>query len=242
MPERVRERARAAHGLRRAAADSSPSFSGSDHSSSVTATASAPPLGDEQGGDRAVDPAAHRDERAPVRRARAARGRAGGAAERAVQRVGGELGGVALGGAQPAELRARSRRRRSARRRAAGAAQQRDDGAAGGDRRAAAARVEARVGDRALRAVRIERERDADQIAAGGAAGGARDGVRGHVPAPVRAFEMACELLGARDHPSECRGRASVRGLGVPRFGDRLLDREGVGEAGDRPSPGAPCR
>ncbi len=64
--------------------------------------------GDEQGGDGAVDAAAHRDERARGGR-REPRLLARGPAERAVQRVGGELGGVALGGAEPAELRVRSR-------------------------------------------------------------------------------------------------------------------------------------
>ena len=58
----------------------------------------------EQRGDRGVHPAAHRDERAAgIGRERGLRVR--GAAERAVQRVGDQVGGVELAGREPAQLR-----------------------------------------------------------------------------------------------------------------------------------------
>ena len=61
-----------------------------------------PPLALEQGGDGAVDAAGHGDEHARRRRGRrAGRPRRRRAPRAAVQRVGGELGGVALGGVSP---------------------------------------------------------------------------------------------------------------------------------------------
>ena len=82
----------------------SPSVDGSAHSSSVTATTSSPALARELRGDRAVDAAAHRDERAAAGCARSDGAPSRTAApERAVQRVGGQVGAVAARRAQAAE-------------------------------------------------------------------------------------------------------------------------------------------
>ncbi len=189
--------------------------------------------------------------------------RADGGAERAVQGVGRELRRVALGRAQPAELACdllRADLRRLQQRRAAHEA---DDGAAGRDACAAAARVEAGVRDPPAGAVAVERERDPDQIAARGASGGAGVGVRGDVAAAERGFEVLGKCLGTV-HPSEFRvpaerdsrsmktavgktgdyrGTATVTDTAWPYrlplrflagFVDRLLDREGIGQAVDR--------
>src|SRR5579875_2933981 len=166
--ELVRELARAAHGLRRAAAL--------------------------LGAAGAVDASAHRDERAP-RVGRERRARARGGAERAVQRVGGELRGVLLGGAQPAELGGDVARADARCVEQRGAAHETHGGAAGCDRRAAAARVEARVGDAPVLAVGGERDRDAHEVAARGAAGRAGERVARPVPARERTFEVAGEQL-----------------------------------------------
>ena len=169
-------------------------------------------LGHEQGGDGAVDATAHRDEGAPGARRHARR--ACGAAERAVQRVGCQLGSVALCGAEAAEL-GRDLIGPDARR-----VEQRrppehpDDSTAGGDARTAAARVGAGVGDPPEIAGGIERERDADEIAAGGASGRAGVSVGGRVPAPVGAFEMARQLAGTVVHTSECKGRVAPAARG----------------------------
>ena len=81
--------------------DASASLASSAHSSSVTATALAAAC--EQRGHRRVDAAAHGDQRAAgIGRERGAG--ACGRAQRAVQRVGGQLGGVQLARRQPAEL------------------------------------------------------------------------------------------------------------------------------------------
>ena len=122
----------------------------------------------ELGGGGAVDAAAHGDERAP-RAPRQPRGAAlGGRAERAVQRVGRELRGVALRRRQPAQrvrdvfgahtrrTRGRARPRRAPPMALPAAVQ-----------RAAALGVEARLGD----AVALDAHRDAHEVAAGGAAG-----------------------------------------------------------------------
>ena len=75
----------------------SPSFSGSAHSSSVTAAAS--PLGScaQVGGHGAVDAAAHRHQRAAAGRGLERAARPDGGAERPRERVGGQLGRVQLG-------------------------------------------------------------------------------------------------------------------------------------------------
>ncbi len=65
-------------------------------------------------------------------------------------------------------------------------------GAAGGDGGAAAARVEAGVEDPPVGAVRVDREGDADQIAARGAAGSAGVGVRGRVAPSQAAVRDGC--------------------------------------------------
>src|SRR5581483_10780570 len=136
--------------------------------------------GGEQRGDGAVDAAAHCDERALARGGGRERGaRAGAGAERAVQGVGGELGGVALGGVQAAELGGDLPGPHTSGVQQGGAAHERDGGAPDGDRGAAAGGVEAGVADRAAGAVGVERERDPDQVPAGGAAGGAGEGVGG---------------------------------------------------------------
>ena len=105
--------------------------------------------------------------------------------------------------------------------------QQRDDGAARGDRRATAARVETRVCDAVVRVLGVERQRDADQIAAGRPAGGARVRAVGDMPACERSFEMLGKACCA-DTRSSVRVLARRAG-----FVDGLLDREGVGEAGE---------
>ena len=114
-----------------------------------------------------------------------------------MQRVGGELGGVALGHAQSAELAAISSApicaaTSSGVPRAAGRR-----GAARGDRRAAAAGVKAGVEDPPV-AVAVQRERNADQIAARGSAGRASVRARRGVPAPERSFQMR--------HQARCDG------------------------------------
>ena len=84
-----------------------PSPFGSAHSSSVTAIDLVALLLRDQRGHRAVDAAAHGDQRALAAGRFGARGRgrvAGGRADRAVQGVGGERGGVHLAGAEAAEL------------------------------------------------------------------------------------------------------------------------------------------
>jgi hypothetical protein len=97
--ELVRELARTAYGLCRAAAELAivlrvrPQLE--RHANGLVAT-----LADEQRGDCAIDAAAHRHERASRRRAQGRPG-ARGATQRSVQRVGRELGRVALGDAQP---------------------------------------------------------------------------------------------------------------------------------------------
>ena len=87
----------------------SPSFSGSDHSSSVTATAS-PVAGAQQRGDGAVDAPAHRHERpAAPARAGSAAALADRRAERARERVRRQLRGVELAGLSPPSSAAISR-------------------------------------------------------------------------------------------------------------------------------------
>ena len=125
-------------------------------------------LAGQQRGDRGVDAAAHGHERAAgIGRDR--RVGAGGGAERAVQRVGGQVGGVELARRQPAELggdrvRAHARGVEHVR-----AVDQRDGGRAGRRHRPAAGGLEAGGGD----AVAVDAQRDPDQVTAGGAAGGA---------------------------------------------------------------------
>ena len=122
----------------------------------------------QQRGDRRVDAAAHRHQRALGARRAAAPRRRGGA-QRAVQRVGGQVGGVELAGRQPAELggdrvRADARRVEHVR-----ALDERHRRRAGGGHRPAAGGLEAGGGH----PLAVDPQRDADQVAAGGAAGAA---------------------------------------------------------------------
>ena len=135
----------------------------------------------ELGGGGGVDAAAHGDERAP----RARRDRHGrvlrGRAERAVQRVGGELGGVALRRRQAAERARRSPRPRAARVEERPALDALHDRARRGRSRAAALGVEARLDH----AIALDLHRDAHEVATGGAARGtASAGGRAGRPGP----------------------------------------------------------
>ena len=125
-----------------------------------------------------------------------------------MQGVGGELGSVTLGGAEPAELIGdllRADPRRIEQRRAS---HQRHDGASCGDRGAAAVGVEAGVGDAALPAALIQCQRDADQISARGPARRSRVRALGSMPAAERVFQMVCQVLRAYAHSSEFRARS----------------------------------
>jgi hypothetical protein len=135
---------------------------------------------------RAVDAAAHRDQRPARRGLRRGRRVADRRAERAVERVGREHGGVLRDGRQPAELLADVGGGDPGRLQHRGALGQRDNGAAGGARRRAALGCEARR----LDAAALDRDGDADQIPAGGAA--RRTGVRGvrQGAEPARALQV----------------------------------------------------
>jgi hypothetical protein len=149
----------------------------------------------EQRGDRAVDAAGHRDERA----LRVSRQRSPGAcrgAERAVQRVGDEIGGVQLASAQAAELGGDPRRADPGGVQQAGALDELHGGAAGGEHRAAARGVEA--GRRHPRAV--DRQREAHEVAAGGATRRAVKRAVDRPPAAARAGQVVFEALVG--HPS----------------------------------------
>ena len=123
-----------------------------------------------------------------------------------MQRVGSELGGMALGGVQPPQLggdllHADARGGQQWR-----AAHKCDRGRASGECCAAAGGIEASVGDRAIGARGVEREGDAHEIAARGSTGGAGVCVVGRVPAPARALQMRGEeRLGG--HAAEFRRR-----------------------------------
>ena len=125
-------------------------------------------LAGQQRGNGGVDAAAHGHQHA-LRIVRDRRVGASGGAERAVQRVGRQVGGVELARRQAAQLggdrvRAHARGVEHVR-----AVDQRDGGRAGRRHRPAAGGLEAR-GDHALA---VDAQRDADQVAAGGAAGAA---------------------------------------------------------------------
>ena len=171
--------------------DASASLAGSRHSSSVTQTASRPA--------RAASSAATAESTPPLMAtsvrpgaAGSARAGRGGGAERLMQRVGGQLGGVELAGREAAELvgdLARADPRRGEQRRAL---RQRDGGGRRGDRRAAAGGLES--GGR--HALAVQREVDPDQVAARRAAGRAGERLRGYVTAPVRVVQVLGEALG----------------------------------------------
>ena len=193
----------------------SPSFSGSDHSSSVTPTASRAVL-------RATSSAATALSTPPLiatsvrrgdgasARARARPSRARGAARRRRAR----RRGAWRRSARRAPLRSRSRPIRAASS-SARAAHQADGGAAGGDRRAAAARVEARVDDLArrgcLRRARSEMRIRSPQAAPPAApvhasAGSARAaaGVRGAAAGFRRSHLTRPSLSGRRAQLARC--------------------------------------
>jgi hypothetical protein len=110
---------------------------------------------------------------------------------------------MALGGTQATELPGDVPRADARRVQQRCVAEQADSRASGRERRSTATRVEADVIDPPLAAVRVDRERDADQVAAGRASGGPGEAALGRVPAAERTFEMVAELL-ARSHSSEC--------------------------------------
>ena len=125
-------------------------------------------LAGQQRGDGGVDAAAHGHER-PLRIGGDRRIGARGGAERAVQRVGRQVGGVELARRKPAELggdrvRAHARGVEHVR-----AVDQRDRGRAGRRHRPAAGGLEARR----RHPLALDAHRDADQVTAGGAAGAA---------------------------------------------------------------------
>ncbi len=156
--------------------------------------------------DGAVDSAAHRDERAlgtPGERGALAHG----TSQSAMQRISRQLGCVALGGAEPAQLLCYLLRAdpRGCQQRAS--AQQANGRAASCNARPAAARVEAGILDAPLRAMRVDGERDANQIAARRPAGGTGEGVRWRMPPPERPFEVVDQLLASAPHSSECTAR-----------------------------------
>ena len=127
---------------------------------------------DEEGSHGAVDPAAHRHERASCPR-RDESAIAGGGAEGPVEGIRGELRGVALCGAQPAELCGEILRAEPRGVKQGNAPDAGHGGAPGGEHGAAAARVEAGVGDDAVGAVGVEGDREAYEVPARRSAGGA---------------------------------------------------------------------
>ena len=199
----VRERARDAHGVRRAARRLGVVLRVGPQlerdRDDVAARAGA-----QQRRDGGVHPAAHGDERAP-RVARQRRVGAGGGAERAVQRVGGQLGGVQLARREPAELggdlvRADARGVEQAR-----ALDERDRGGAGGRHRAAARGLEAGCGD----APALDPQGDRDEVAADSAAGGSDGAAGGPDALPLRKLKMLGEAFGAHAPSLGRRPRSS---------------------------------
>ena len=170
--------------------EASASFSGSAHSSSVTAT---DPSRHQQRGDSRVDAAAHRHQRAvSTRRHRRVGARRG--AERAVQRVGGQVGGVELAGRQPAQLGGDLVRADACRVEHVRALDQRHDRRAGGGHGAAARGLEAGGGH----ALAVDPQRDADEVTAGGAAGAAVVSAGRARAAPGGMLEVLAEGLHER--------------------------------------------
>ena len=180
--------------------DASASLAWSAHSSSVTATAPSP-----------VRSAATAESTPPliatsVRRSSSGTAASGprGEPERAVQRVGGQVGRVQLARREPAELagdRARPDARGVEHRRAR---HERDDRRARGDHRAAARGLEAGLGHPRA----VDPDPDGHEVAARGAAGGSHESAGGHVPLPLREIQMLGEALGAHA-PSVGAARSS---------------------------------
>ena len=217
QPHPVRDRAREPDGVRRAARRL-----GVVRRRRATARASRRPP---RGPSRATSSAATAESTPPliatsVRRGSARQRAAGGhrRAERDVQRVGGQVGGVQLAGREPAELRRdlrradprgvehRARRATSATTAepAATAAPQPDASKPG-------------VGD----AVAVDAQVDPDEVAAGGAAGRAGERRRGRVAAPAGELQMLREGLGVHA-PSVGLLAARV----AQRVRDGLVDRQ----------------
>jgi hypothetical protein len=183
QPPIVGERPRAAYGLRRAAAalgvvlGISPQLQGDREDLLAGARG-------EQRGDRRINPAAHRDERArptPSKHSLLA----GGGAERAMQGVRGELRRVALGGEQAAELRGDPIGSHACGLQQGRSLYERDGRAARRDRGPAAGGVETGIRDHTRGTGGVKRDREAHKIPAGSPAGGAGEGVLRRVPAPA---------------------------------------------------------
>ena len=177
MPERVGERAGAEHGLAASSRLRSPSVSGSAQSFSVTRDDLGPALALEQRRDGAVDAAA--DIATSTRLGGAALARravraGGGRRERAVQRVGGELGGVALAAATARRAPPSTSSAPIARRLEHGAPST-SSAAAALAAAIVAPQPSASKLDRGDPAV-LDRSEIRDEIAAGGAPGGAGEG------------------------------------------------------------------
>ena len=136
----------------------------------------------EQRRDGGVDAAADRHQHAVCARRRVgeALARRGRGAERPVERVGGQLGGVAALRREPAQLGGNLRRPDPRRLQHAGALDRLGDRGARGHRRRAALGVEARRDH----AASLDRERDADEVPARRASRGAAEGAVGRRPAP----------------------------------------------------------
>lgn len=96
-----------------------------------------------------------------------------------MQRVRSQIGGVQLAGREAAELSRYLSGPDTRRVEDVAATEESDGGAAGGDDRPAARRVEAGI----AHALPFHRERDADEVTAGGTAGRARAGA-GYIVAP----------------------------------------------------------
>ncbi len=180
--ETVGELARAAHGLRRAAAGLAvvlrirPQFQGDPHRLAAFPC-------HEQGRYRAVHATAHRHQHA-IRRWGQGRTSAYRATECPVQGIGRKLGRVALGDAEPAELGfdlLRAEPRSIEQRRAA---DQADDGTASRNHCATTACVKASIHDAPLRATGVNHQRDSDEVTACSATSRTGEGVLGHMSAP----------------------------------------------------------
>ncbi len=147
---------------------------------------------DQQRRDRGVHPAAHRDERAV--RARDRGTLADGDAERAVQRVGREVGGVELARRQPAELLGDRVRADPRGVEHVGAGNERHHRRPGRGHRPAAGRLEPGGGHPLAR----DGERDADQVTARRAAGRAVECVRRALATPGGMLQVLAEGLHER--------------------------------------------
>ena len=106
-----------------------------------------------------------------------------------------QLGRVALGPTEAAELRFNLAHAHACGVQQPCAADQGDHGAARRHRRSATARIEARGRDPSLAVARLERQRDPDQIAARRATRGSRERLGRHTTPPQRPFQMLGEAL-----------------------------------------------